>query len=479
MNLYKLFSKKESIAGIEFTADAVRLALFDMNDRKERVLSVLCEEKLSPDIIAEGMVKDQDKLGDALRALLAQSTIPVEYVVASIPPDQVYAKIFSFPKNLPKEKLEEAIALKVDFQMPQNKEAAYIDWEEVPSKEHGEFFVASISKAVVEEYSICLSRAGIKPIAIEFQPLSLLRTLDLPSERTAFIALTTRAHTAVFIVRDKILLFMRIIPRTAVPERSEEAELKEIADYYQSAFGPIEEAYDTDSFTLRPELIALDARLEKDDGRKWGGVLGAALRGLEPRSEDRSVSFMPIGTEQAYQYQRAASYARLLSNLTIGLSLFSVIMLSASWIFVFILAQQNLNRINILTPTIHTEVTKLEERGASLERLFSTDSGMIMTLPSWSSVLETLLPITQENIIINALTVESPEAPITLSGTAKTRVELNAFKHRIEESGIAASVTLPLNNLELKQNIPFTLSFTLIHPERLYQYENTPSAIAL
>jgi Tfp pilus assembly PilM family ATPase len=258
MNLHKLFIKKESIAGIEFTEDAVRLAFFELNDRNERVLTVLCEETLPPGTLRDGMVKDREKLTDALRALLLQSAVPIEYVVVSLPPDQVYIKKLSFPKNLPEEKLEEAVKLKIDFQMPQNQEAAYIDWEEVTSKEHREFFVASIGKAVVEEYSICLSHAGLKPIAIEFQPLSLLRTLDLPRERTAFIALTTREHLAVFIVHDKALLFMRIIPRTSIAGRTEEAELKEIADYYQSAFGPIEEAYDTPA---KPQVMAVSHRV--------------------------------------------------------------------------------------------------------------------------------------------------------------------------------------------------------------------------
>lgn len=478
MNLSTLFIKKESIAGIEFTGDTVRLALFEVNDRGERILSLLSEEKLSPGIIVKGRVEDSVKLEEALRSLLLQSTVHVEYVVASIPPDQVYIKHFSFPKNLPEEKVREAVKLKIDLQMPQTKEAAYVDWEEIPSKEHREFFAASINKTVAEAYSLCLSKVGLKPIAIEFQPISLLRTLLIPPDRTAFIALTATEHISVFVVRNNALLFMRIIPRASAPQHSDEVELKEIADYYQSTFGPIDETYTASSLPLNPLFTSLDARLEGETRGQWGGVLGAGLRGFGARSEDHAVSFMPIGTEEAYQYQHAAAYARLLSNLTIGLSLFYLIILCASWVFVSLLTEQSINQISIQTPTIRTEVSRLEDRGEALQMLLSTDAALVGTLPRWSGVVEILASLVGENIVINALNVQSPENPLVLSGVAKTRGDLNLFKRRIEGSGIAASVNLPLNNLELKQHIPFTLSFTLMHPEALYQYGNNPSPLS-
>jgi Tfp pilus assembly protein PilN len=312
-------------------------------------------------------------------------------------------------------------------------------------------------------------KAKLRPIAVEFQPLSFIRAFPFIPEHTILVPLTGKNHTVAFIARNNVILFQRIIPRNVVPERNIDTEIKEIADYHAAEFGAINEIIDPSLLVMSPTLLELDKRVKGND-MKWATVLGAALRGAMPRGKDTLISLMPIGTEEAYRYQKAATFTEFLSSTTVGLSIFFTVMMAGAWMFAVLLEGQSLNRIDTQAPVVQTEVAEMEARAQQLSGLLATDAGIIHTLPRWSLVLEKFEPLVGQDILINALSVDTPQTPITLSGIAKTRSELNAFKRRLEESGIASNIILPIGNLELKQNIPFMLSFIFARPEELYIY---------
>ena len=57
---------------------------------------------------------------------------------------------------------------------------------------------------------------------------------------------------------------------------------------------------------------------------------------------------------------------------------------------------------------------------------------------------------------------------MTITGVSKDRETLNLFKKSLQESPYITGVELPINNLEQKENIPFSISFHLKDPSMLY-----------
>jgi Tfp pilus assembly protein PilN len=216
-------------------------------------------------------------------------------------------------------------------------------------------------------------------------------------------------------------------------------------------------------------VLKLDVFQKPDRGSNWLLSLGAALRGLTPRNQDGSISLMPVSTKQAYEYQRAISFASFLSKLSIAVALFFVVCYASAWGFLVSVQQKTIDRIDNLSelPVSDTAAAD-EERAQKLNGLISTSAAIIKTTPAWSKVIDELAQKTDTGIIVTGLSLPAPEGTMTVTGVAANRVVLNDFKKRLEESTLFANIKLPLTNLEQKEKIPFSVSLNLKDPASLY-----------
>ena len=96
-----------------------------------------------------------------------------------------------------------------------------------------------------------------------------------------------------------------------------------IADFFGADKGAIDQKIDVGEAKLVDEL-SNDPKVGKDSG-KWLVSIGVAMRSLTPRSSDNMISLMSIGTEDAYEYQKAQSFSEFVLENAIAVSLFFVI----------------------------------------------------------------------------------------------------------------------------------------------------------
>lgn len=183
MEILKILTGEESIAGLEINGEYLRLTLLSRkNDAKEKgkiktEIKLSIEEPLEAEIIAEGAVKNKPELIKSLQKLIAKSPEKIKNLIVSIPADNVYFRIFSFPKTVSETKIEEAMKLTIGFQLPAKPEDSYLDWEKLESPDQNEILLAVAPKNAVDAYLKSLSSAGLNPVALEFHPLSLIRAV--------------------------------------------------------------------------------------------------------------------------------------------------------------------------------------------------------------------------------------------------------------------------------------------------------------
>jgi len=202
---------------------------------------------------------------------------------------------------------------------------------------------------------------------------------------------------------------------------------------------------------------------------KWLVALGAAIRSKIPEGKDNLISLLPVGTEEAYAYQRATTFIVVMRNLVISVSLFFVVAYLATYLFMFSLSKNTAERITTLSASaIPPLLAEKEHQITDINTITEIGATFLSQMPVWSKVLTELVAITPNEITISQFSGPNFIEKFSVTGTAINRVALNNYKKILQESHMLSEVELPLTNLEQKGEIPFSISFRLKDPSALY-----------
>lgn len=461
---------RHPIAGLEISEDVVRLALLELSDGKTPVISVktLAEEKLADGIVARGAVEDETALSQAIARLAATSGIGADYVVVSIPEEKIYSHVFSFPETIGGKKLEQTMELTIGFHLPVHPKDVYLDWEglETPGDKTKEIYLAAAPRAVIDGFLGAIGKAGLKTVAVETHAASFARVAEIDEEPTLIIKNEPKSANF-YILKNRIPHFTRIVPLDLGKAilKKEPERLKNFYEFENGALaGVINYGKLTTLRTILPE--------KTEDEQKWLISLGAAARGLLPRSEDNLVSIMPLGTEKAYEYQKASAFSNLAANIVIGVSIFFATAYLGSWLLMTSLQQNTTSALESATAIrISPESATLEERARAFNSQVANAAAIATQIPRWSVVMTILEKyLGNENITISNISMPSPVSAFNITGVALNREALNNFKRQLENAEELTNVTLPLSGVGLRANIPFSVSLYLKNPQMLYQY---------
>lgn len=481
MNILSLLTKEKRVAGIEISDSVVRIAFFRPNGKKEtksdaeRTLNdelVLIEEPIAANIIADGVVIDSDLLAKTLRSIWEKANLGTNYAIVAIPDDKIYSKVFSFPKSVTNERLTEAMRLAITFQLPMKTDELYLDWERTAgTTTTNEILLSTIPRAVAEGYVQALEKAGIKILALESHLAAIARAVKLTPGETTLFSKKTPDGATVFALKDGLLRFSRTFPLRFVPEDKIPEEIKKIKEALsgvetkevKTEIREVEltNAEVTDEYSGRPELTSPKS--------KWLVALGAAIRSKIPEGQDNLVSLLPIGTEEAYSYQRATTFIVFMRNLIVGVSLFFIVAYFAAYLFMLSLSQSMAGQITTLSAAaMPPEFAEMEQKVAEINAITETGSAFLSQMPAWDTVLTELVARTPDGITISVFSAPVFTERMSLTGVASSRTVLNNYKKILQESPLLADIEIPLSNLEQKGAIPFTASFRLKDPSGLY-----------
>lgn len=475
MNLFKFLTRNEPILGIEISDSDIRLAFLHVKKEKKGEsgieVNTLIEASLPNDIIVNGKIKNKEVFLETLSGLLKKVKPKIKYAVVSIPSNDVYAKLFSFPKTIGEDKLKETMHTISEFQLPHESKNIYSDWEERKENENYLAFLAASSRQTIDEYLEIILSAGVSPIAIEMHQMSIVRAIR-NSEKSYLCLLSSRDGVLAFIFKNGIIRFSRFLPSVFANKKNIDSEVKKICDFYKAESGELVEILSLSSGKSTSKVELTGKIITNSDAKnypdKWLVALGAALRGVMPRSEDILVSLMPIGTEEAYENQKALAFAKFISNAIIAVSVFFIIIYSANLLLMISVGKNFSNQISALNSApMDYDIVRLENDARSFNELVAKVNGIISAMPEWSPLLEELKARSVDGIIISNLSLPSPTDQMAIVGTASNRGQLNLYRKSLEESSWLTGVNMPLTNLAQKENIPFSMTFRLKDPSSL------------
>ena len=476
MNILNLLKNENRVAGIEISDSVGRVAFFRLQ-KKKRLTSktsteegklVLIEEPIAANIIQDGIIVDVDLLGKTLGSIWKKAALDTNYAIIAIPDDKIYSRIFSFPKSVAETRLAEAMRLAIGYQLPMKTDDVYLDWERTTGTAGtNEILLSTIPRAVAEGYVQALEQAGIKTLALESHLAAIARAIKLTHGEMTLFSKKTPDGTTIFALKDRILRFSRTFPLRFVPEEQIPNEIKKI----KSAL-----ATDTNEHIMEQDLLDATvcdeyaARAEITDPKsKWLVALGAAIRSKIPEGSDNLISLLPVGTEEAYSYQRATTFIVVMRNLIISVSLFFIVAYLATYLFMFSLSKNTTERITTLSASaVPPELAEKEGQISDINSLTETSATFLAQMPVWSNVLTELVARTPEGITISMFSGPFFNEKFSLTGVATNRMTLNNYKKILQDSPMLSEVELPLTNLEQKGEVPFAISFRLKDPGALY-----------
>ncbi|KKU82186.1 MAG: hypothetical protein UY07_C0002G0043 [Parcubacteria group bacterium GW2011_GWA1_47_8] len=488
MNILNLLTKEKRVAGIEISDSVIRIAFFrshkkgrrgkqpttntalrtiDKNtNTKEEI--VLIEEPIAANIIADGVVVDVDLLSKTLKEIRLKAKLGTDYAVVAIPDDNIYSRVFSFPKTVDGTRLSEAMRLAIGFQLPMKVEDVYLDWERTPGNSPmNEILLSTIPKSVAQGYVDAIERAGIKILALESHLSSIARAIKAEPEQTTLFTKKTPDGATIFCLRDGVLRFSRALPRLFVPEEKISAEVANIKTALEADMKKTVEEASLVQARVRDEYRGATESTEPPS--KWLIPLGAAIRGKMPEGTDNLISLLPVGTEEAYAYQKAATVVALIRNMTIGVSVFFMAVFLGAYFFMFSLAQNAERTIATLSASaISPELLEKEAWIEHVNELTATGQVILDGTPIWSGVLDEVSRRIIDGISVSSFSAPSITEKMSLTGTARNREILNLFKKSLLDSPLLTEIDLPITNIAQRESIPFSVSFRINDPSTAY-----------
>lgn len=486
MNLLNLLTKEKNVAGIEISDSVVRIAFFKPNGKKygkqltidtatrttgktqEQDELILIEEPIASNIIANGVVADVDLLGKTLKTILLKAKLGTSYAIVAIPDDAVYSRIFSFPKTVDGARITEAMRLAINFQLPIQTDNAYLDWERTTgTSSSNEILLSTVSQEVVRGYIKALDYAGIKTLALESHLASIARAVKLERGHTTLFSKKTPDGATIFALKDGILRFSRTLPLQFVPEHKIPQEMSRLKNALEAETEEhitekdIQDAEICDEYRDHPALTAPKS--------KWLVALGAVIRGNIPDGNDNLVSLLPVGTEDAYAYQKTNTFATLIRNITVGVSIFFIISFLSTYLFMVSLSQNTNQTATMLSSApVPPLLIENEMRIGNINALTEAGATILRETPDWSTVLYEINSQMIDGITVSNFSASGVSDKMSLSGTAKNRAILNQFKKSLQNSPMLVEVEIPTTNLEQKELLPFSASFRFSDPSVLY-----------
>ncbi|MDD4901648.1 MAG: pilus assembly protein PilM [Patescibacteria group bacterium] len=462
----KILVPEEPIAGLEISDSCLRLVLLSLNKKTGLIAArEYSEHPLAAGIIINGEIKNPADLCQALLEFKKELRIPVDYAVASIPADKIYVKVLSFPKNIEGPKLEEAIKLAVNFQLPLKPDDAYCSWEIFPGNGSREVFIAEAPKKIIDPYLECL-RQTFHLIALEFPAESFTRAAAEEKDQAILLKIANQSSHNFFIIKNNVIRFSRTLGPD-FPEKKLKKEAEKISNFYESAANEKISRI----INLSEDMPAIDRKIdfpELNTGA-WLVALGAAVRGIIPRAEDDFVSLSPISAQKAYKYHKAVNFSSIITKLIVGLAIFFIASFLGVWLLMVTLQQQTAEKTDDLSslPSV-PDLAKVEQKVQTANTLIADTAKIMSNSPQWSIVIAELQRLVTGGIIVSGLSLPSAEGTITLSGIAENRTTLNQLRDKSKSSSLLAEINLPLTNLEQREDIPFSISFKLKDPQTVY-----------
>lgn len=496
---------RERIAGLVIERGRLRFAEFRAAAKRSArtVPALRVDEGAVPfpkEAVQNGVLTQPQALIEALHSLLergAPRPLGTANVILSLPLVRLVGQAVTIPQQLGRDEAESALRLAAERILPFPLAEAYVDWEPLvidDAHEHESsaavhdtqsFLVVAAHRDDIDPYVKACESAGLRPVAVEPITSSIARGLT-PHPGATYIAVVQEdallaagidaAGNMRFLQHRKIPAMADITARST-QERAERivTELTSLIRFFRAEVKGAEYGLVVDGIldeTALRDLRAMANSLgvplwieEKVHELSRSAARGTALRAALPRSEDRSVSLMAVGTEEAYAMRQSAFFLRAALRLVFGAALIALLLQLGTLAFLGIMersVRETAERTSAPSEETVRVFEETEQFNAAIQRATSLLGGTIMPPGIALALIASAPPgVVVERIAIDAAAARE-KIRVDLSVRANRSSNLTAERDVLIQRFTDDPLTIP-SDIFLTQGaqIPFVFSFTL------------------
>jgi len=163
--------------------------------RKGFGLDFFNEVRIAPNIIEDGVVKDEASLVKIIKSVYENAKgrgMKTKYVVASLPEEKSFSQVIQMPK-MSDEELRLAVPFEAENYIPLPIDQVYLDFQVIsPVKDYLnylEVLIVAMPKKIVDSYVFCFKKAGLIPIALEAESEAIARALVKKTSNSSLFVL--------------------------------------------------------------------------------------------------------------------------------------------------------------------------------------------------------------------------------------------------------------------------------------------------
>lgn len=472
--IIKALSADLPVGGLEISDAAVRFVLLNEDRSVARQAAV----PLAAGIVQGGRLVDEAAFFPTLSALRekigGRRDMPV---IVSLPAAPVYAQIFSLPL-LPPAQLEDAARLNLRMLSPIDFDSAYADWQAVGDHEHSsvlgggagvvDALGAFVESSVVDGYARCMVRARFFPVAVEFSSLSIARLVHESSEinpHDSYLMVSITSDGVTFLIlKDSSSFFTRFVgwesfgAAPVAVERFQSvvgAEIRRLFNFYRSKWtGAITKAFivNTTANNDLPEWIKKEFSLEVFMlsgyhilDRAWLVAVGAALRGLIPRAEDRDISLARVGTEDDFIRNRVWRFIAVWRAIAFAVMVFVFAGYVGADLMVIRMEKAARGEVRAPYSVKREETLALEAQAKEFNALVAKAAAARQEAKQWSGIIKSVYNMASGRVTLTQAQLNASLKTINISGTALSEQAIIAFKNELAHNEAIQDVSLPLS----------------------------------
>lgn len=495
MDLRHLFIPEPPLTALAISHEAV--VLLSLKKTVKGLKKEFIQRQAIPlGTIEKGELKNEKEFSKAVEACF--SAVSKKFIkkypniIVAIPDDQVYTAALDFPDALEDDEIGDALKVNASIKLPYSLEETYHDSEKLSPVKHGrqEFIFAQIPKKIADAYLAALEKIGLTAVVLGYANASVLRTLKFTDDDPMIVIRDCEDGWQISCIAKKqarILARVRDSLDSRIPKYEILSKAMENLLYYaETEFGfvpkkalyidgnkalsakmsaSIEKDLKSKGFDIafsslkefvKPEILSLE---KEENLPELLPAYGLGLRSVISRDEDTMISLLPVGTEEAYKVKRNIVYARTLaftiSTVAISLVLvFGLIFGFMKWMGVGL----HTNYQQASSQPLMNGVQNLEKEVNDFNSLLSMINQAVSSKNAISPIISDLQKMIVPGVILSSIQISSPEAPISIAGTALTRDQAIVFKEKLAESKIFTEIELPLSSLKSENNVSFQIS---------------------
>ncbi|MBU2101606.1 hypothetical protein KKH05_02710 [Patescibacteria group bacterium] len=436
--------------------------------------------RLPPGVVSGGKVQNRASLTKILAELYKRTAIgPSKHeqsVILTIPITNVYIQPFVLPV-VTSDDLAESAELNMKMISPIDVEKAYYDWQKISEEnaDQTEMIGAFVAKDVVDEFIVCVQDAGYSVAAVEFSALSIIRAAlraNVIDKENPYLILSITPEGLNFSINHQgHLFFHHFMAWNTFQDGAKEISTEKFKEGLTDEIRRIINFYSTNrkgqevknmvlisSHYLKEiqEVVAgnfpgLEVRVA--DPKQVNPAIGAAVRGLSPRSADAEISLASLSALEVFRKRQLGNFILIWRNIllvTLGALLF--IFLSSALVLKNISTQVVANDPFQKGVKENTELVSLSEQAQKFNELTSIIKILLAEKYEFGTLISDLDKSSGLFIEIVGINLNGIPPKVKIEGVGGNRDVVKSFQGRLSEQPQFKNVSLPLTDLQEQPN---------------------------